>query len=394
MSLLGGVRVLDFGSGLAGPYAAMMLADLGAEVTKIEKPRRGDLIRFTDNYIGGRSGYFLGINRGKRSVTIDVRTPAGQDIARKLCAEADVVVENFRPGLMDRWGLGYEHLSAGRQDLVYCSISAFGTIDGLQTRPGNDIIAQAYSGIMALTGPADGEPAKAGAPVTDVSAACMATIAILAALFRRQRTGQGSLVETSLIEAAFGLMPNYTPSVLNSDVTFRRLGSGHPQIAPYEAYRTADDRYVVLGVFHPESWQRLCRALDRPELENDPAFASNEIRVQNRAQLQTSIGPDFARRDLAEWTEILTKFEVPFSPVLEVEDAIAFFTERDPGLLTGPLPSNAGPVQMLSAPFRIDRERCHHPSGAPELGEATEETLLRLGLSTQRITELHAERVI
>lgn len=394
MTILEGIRVLDFGTGLAAPYAAMMLADLGADVTKVEKPRRGDLIRFTDSYIEGKSGYFLGINRGKRSVTLDLREPRGQEVALALCEETDVLFHNFRPGLMERWGLSYDDVASRRPDIVYCSVSAFGSIEGLENRPGNDIIAQAYSGLMALTGPQEGAPAKAGAPVTDVSAACMASIAVLAALHQRERTGKGAHVETSLIEAAYGLMPNYSPSVLNAEPRFRRMGSGHPQLAPYQAYGTRDAKHVVIGVFHRESWVRLCNAIGRPDLAQDERFSENSDRVENRRELNSVLNKEFQERDLDSWVRILEDYEVPFAPVLEVEESVDFFVERDPDLLSANVPSNAGTIRMMAAPFKVNGGRPAHPIGAPELGEHTDTVLSGLGLSNDEIEDLRRDSVI
>lgn len=394
MSILEGVRVLDLGTGLAAPYAAMLLADLGADVTKVEKPKRGDLIRFTDDYIHGKSGYFLGINRGKRSVTLDLRTPRGRELVLKLCETIDILIENFTGGVLDSWGLSYDEVRAVAPGIIYCSVSAFGSVPGFEKRSGNDITAQAYSGLMALTGDEHGEPAKAGAPVTDVAAASMATIATLAALIRRDRTGKGAHVKTSLIEAAFALMPNFSASVLNGAPNFRRLGSGHPQLAPYKAYRTADAKFVVLGVFHQESWERLGAAIARSDLVVDPRFKNNTLRVKNRHELDEAVGKEIVEQPLAHWVRVLDEHDVPFSPVLEFEESLELFGRLDPGLLVTEVPSNAGPITMLRSPFAIDGERPSHPQGAPTLGEHTESVLAGLGLTSAQIDELRRDNVI
>lgn len=394
MPILDGVRVLDLGTGLAAPYAAMMLADLGAEVIKVEKPRRGDLIRFTDDYIRGKSGYFLGINRGKKSVTLDLRTPRGRELALKLCADTDILIENFTAGVLDDWGLSYEEVRKVAPNIIYCSVSAFGSVPGFERRSGNDITAQAYSGLMALTGDAHGGPAKAGAPVTDVAAACLATIATLAAFVQRQRTGQGAHVKTSLIDAAFALMPNFSASVLNGSPGFRRLGSGHPQLAPYRAYETSDGKFVVLGVFHQESWERLCEAIETPGLVTDERFKNNTVRVRNRDALDAQVGDRLRLRPLAHWVDVLDRHDVPFSPVLEVEEAVEFFGGLQPSLIAEDVPSNAGPIRMLRAPFEIDGERPTHAQGAPSLGEHTHEVLQRLGVSKAELDSMRTEGII
>jgi crotonobetainyl-CoA:carnitine CoA-transferase CaiB-like acyl-CoA transferase len=394
MGILDGVKVLDFGSALAAPYAAMLMADLGATVVKIEKVRRGDLIRFTDHMVRGKSGYFLGINRGKRGITLDLRTERGQEIARNMCRSADVLLENFRPGMMDGWGLSYEDIRAVKPDIIYCSVSAFGGALGFESESGNDIIAQAYSGLMAMTGEIDGPPAKAGTPVTDVAASCMALVSILAALLRKQQTGEGARLRTSLLDASYALMPNYTASVLNGTPKYRRQGSGHPQIAPYEAYTAGDGKYLVIGAFHNESWHRLCDALGRPDLENDPRIADNTSRVKNRKELAGIINAELARHSAAEWLEILRAADVPVAPVLEMEESIEFFTERNPGLYTDGIPSEAGDLRMLRAPFEIDGERPFHPMGAPALGQHTDEVLLEEGYTQEEIDGFRERRVV
>jgi crotonobetainyl-CoA:carnitine CoA-transferase CaiB-like acyl-CoA transferase len=386
--------VLDFGTALAAPYAAMLMADLGATVVKVEKVKRGDLMRFTDRAVGGKSGYFMGINRGKRGITVDLRTAEGQGIARNMCRSADVLFENFRPGMMDGWGLSYEDIKAVKPDIIYCSVSAFGGTKGFETESGNDIIAQAYSGLMAMTGDADGPPAKAGTPVTDVAASCMALVSVLAALLRKEKTGEGARLRTSLLDASYALMPNYTASVLNGTPKFRRQGSGHPQLAPYEAYTAGDGKYLVIGAFHNESWRRLCRALGHPELEDDPRIADNTSRVKNRKELAGIINAALASRPAAEWLDILREHDVPVAPVLEMEESMAFFTERNPALYADGFSSEAGDLRMLRAPFEIDGERPFNPRGVPALGQHTDEVLREEGYTQAQIDEFRLRQVI
>ncbi|HVW42775.1 MAG TPA: CoA transferase [Amycolatopsis sp.] len=394
MGILDGVKVLDFGSALAAPYAAMLMADMGATVVKVEKVKRGDLIRFTDHMVNGKSGYFLGINRGKRGMTLDLRTAEGRDVALRMCRSADVLLENFRPGMMDSWGLSYEDVKAVKPDIVYCSVSAFGGTKGFEQESGNDITAQAYSGLMAMTGDMDGPPAKTGTPVVDAAASCMALISILAALLRRKDTGDGARLKTSLLDAAYAMMPNYTASVLNGTPKFRRQGSGHPQLAPYEAYTTGDGKYLVIGAFHNESWHRLCVALDRPDLEHDPRVADNTARVRNRRELKEIIDNELSRRPAEEWLAILREADVPVAPVLEMEESLAYFTENNENIYAEDIPSNAGPLRMLRAPFEIDGERPYHPVGAPALGEHTTEILAEEGYTAEEIEGLRSRGVI
>lgn len=388
-----GLRVLDFGSALAAPYVGMFLADLGAEVIKFEKPRRGDLIRFTDSYLNGESGYFAGINRGKRSVTLDLRREAGQAIALQVCASADVVLENFRPGMMDAWGLSYARVAERKRDIIYCSVSGFGDTKGFEARTSNDIVAQAYAGIMAMTGEADGPPAKAGVPLVDVMAASMATVAVISALYRRSQSGEGAHIKTSLIEAAFALMPNFSASVLNGNPTFRRLGSGHPQLAPYEAFRTLDKRYVVVGAFHQESWRRLCEALEMLHLLDDQRFSDNRARVGERDALREIVAGAIGLRSLDEWLHRFELFDVPASPVLEVEEAVSFFVQRNEGLVCD-VESWAGSLTMMGAPYTIDGARPSSPLGPPALGDATEEILNEVGISAEEMLALRKNGIV
>lgn len=379
MGVLDGVRVLELGTALAAPYAAMMLADLGAAVVKVEKPKRGDLTRFADDYVHGTSGYFLGINRGKRSLAIDLRTSSGQDVVRRLCRDTDVVIANFRPSVMAEWGLSYDDLKEVRPDIVYCSISAFGEIRGLEHAAGNDLVAQAHSGLMSLTGEADRQPVKAGAPVTDVAAACMGTIAILAALLRRQADGRGAEVTTSLLEAAYALMPNLSPCVLNGSPAFHRMGSAHPQLAPYEAYETSDGEWMVLGVFHQDSWVKLCTALELESLVDDERFCENRLRVKNRDVLYGVIAERMAPHDADSWSRRFQAHGVPFSRVLSLEKSLEQSADGDPDMFVDDLPSCAGSIRMLRAPFTIDGVRPCHPRGAPGLGEHNSEVLSEIG---------------
>jgi crotonobetainyl-CoA:carnitine CoA-transferase CaiB-like acyl-CoA transferase len=395
MKHLQGIKVLDIGSAVAGPYSATLLADLGAEVVKIEKPRGGDMMRFTDKYVQGQSGYYLGVNRGKDGMTLDIRTPRGQEILRRMVADTDVLIQNFRSHRLKEWGLDYESLSAINPRLIYCSITAFGDAKGYETEGGNDIVAQAAAGIMDLTGEADGAPAKAGISVVDVGGAMLATIGILAALHRRSATGKGEHFSLSLLEASYALMPNFVLSVLNGNPGFTRQGSAHPQLAPYQAYQAGDGKYLVVGVFHRNSWAGFCDAIGRPDLLDHPRYKANWSRVEHRAELNAIIERQLAEKTRAEWLALFSEREVLAAPVLSMKDSLDHFRERIDGLIQPAVHTSLGPLQMLRSPLRFDdEEAAPRWRAAPELGEHTVQQLVKLGLGADEINSLREQHVI
>jgi len=395
MSHLEGVKVLDLGSAVAGPFSATLLGDLGAEVIKVEKPRGGDMMRFTDRYVQSESGYYMGVNRGKEGLTIDIRVPEGQELVRRLIADVDILIENFRPHRMAEWGLDYATLSAINPRLIYCSVSAFGDAKGYATQGGNDIVAQAASGLMDLTGEEDGAPAKAGAPVVDVAGALYATIGILAALHKRGADGPGEHLKVSLLEASYGLMPNYILSVLNGSPDFKRQGSAHPQLAPYQTYRTADGSYLVVGVFHKNSWEGFCRAICRPDLIDDPRFASNWERVKRRKELNAIIEPILLEAPRADWLERFTREGLLAAPVLSLADSLTQFAGLIDGLVVPAQHSALGELKMLRSPIRFQGEApASQRRASPLLGEHVDQRLSALGLSAEEIEDLRSRSVI
>jgi crotonobetainyl-CoA:carnitine CoA-transferase CaiB-like acyl-CoA transferase len=382
---------------MAGPYSAALLADLGADVIKVEKPRRGDLIRFTDRNVAGSSGYFLGLNRGKRGLTADLRKPEGQEIIRRLARSADVLVENYRGGKMSEWHLGYAELREVNPRLIYCSLSMFpNDVTGYDQLVGNDKTAQAITGLMDNTGEADGEPTRLGAPIVDASGGFLCAIGILAALHARERTGQGDHVLISLLEAAYALMPPWIPSILNSDVQFTRQGNKHPLLAPYQLFKTADNRYMVVGAFHNESWRRLCQALGRPDLIEDERFTDNMSRVANRNTLDSVIEAEIVKRTAAELQKLLEEHSVPAAPVMSIRDSVEMFTSIAPQMISYAHHDEIGELRQLRAPIRLGSELDAPPETrpAPLLGHDTDEILQANGYSAEEITALRERHVI
>ena len=395
MSNLSGLRVLDLGSALAAPFSAMLLGDMGAEVIKIEKPGRGDLIRATDDYVGqGESGYFLGINRGKEGLAVDIRKPAGQEIVRALAAECDILIENFRSHRMAAWGLGYEDLQKVNPRLIYCSISAFGGAKGFEEVGGNDIIGQAYSGSRDVTGDPDSAPSKAGTPIVDASGAMLATIGILSALHKRTQTGAGSHVQISLLEAAYALMPNYVVSVLNGEPNYTRQGSGHPQLVPYQAFKTADGKYIVVGAFHRASWRELCTAIQREDLLADPKFKDNWDRVKHRKELVGILQTELLRRASDEWIKLFAERNVLAAPVLSIKESLTTFEKLIDGLVVTTEHSKLGKLKEVRCPITFDSKPSSQSRAAPTLGEHTLERLRKLGYADETLQRLRAEKII
>ena len=395
MGNLSGLKILDLGTALAAPFSAMLMGEMGAEVIKIEKPGRGDLIRATDDYVGqGESGYFLGINRGKEGLTVDIRKPAGQKIVRALVKECDILIENFRAVRMAEWGLSYEDLREVNPKLIYCSISAFGGAAGFEELGGNDIIGQAYSGLLDVTGDPESAPSKTGTPVVDASGAMLATIGILSALYKRTQTGEGSHVQISLLEAAYALMPNYVVSVLNGEPNYTRQGSGHPQLVPYQAFKAKDGKYVVVGAFHRASWKELCTALKREDLMAEPKFKDNWDRVTNRKELIPIIEQEMLKKNRDEWLDIFKQHNVLAAPVLTIKESLGTFGKAIDGLVVETDHTKLGKLKEVRSPIIFDSKPSSQTRAAPVLGEHTDQRLRKLGFSDVELAQWRAERII
>ncbi len=322
-SALGELRILDFSRVLAGPFATMMLADLGATVTKVERPGVGDETRsWGPPYDESRGAtYFQAVNRNKASLALDLRAPEDLEHALALAAGADVVVENFRPGVMDQLGLGYERLREHHPGLVYCSITGFGSGAGAQL-PGYDLLVQALGGLMSITGPPDAEPQKVGVALVDVLAGLFATVGILAALRHRDATGQGQRVQVDLLSSLLAGLVNQGSAFTIAGVVPGRLGNAHPSIAPYELLHTADGE-LVLAVGNDRQFEALCQTLGAPELAGQRRFARNGDRVANREQLRSELEQRLAARPAGEWARELTAARVPAGVVNDLRGAFA-----------------------------------------------------------------------
>lgn len=376
---LGGLRIADFSRVLAGPYATMLLADLGAEVVKVERPGTGDETRAWRPPVdaAGTSTYFLGVNRNKRSVALDLGTAAGRDRARALIAGSDVVVENFRPGTMDKLGLGYEELHAADPRLVYCSISGFGS-DAGSAIPGYDLLVQAVGGLMSVTGEPGGEPMKAGVALVDVITGLHAALGIMAALRHREATGRGQRIEVSLLASLLSAMVNQASGYAVAGVVPARLGNAHPSIAPYETFQTAD-RPIALAVGNDAQFAALAAVLDLPDLARDDRFRTNPDRVAHRGELKEILTGRLRAADADHWSGVLLAAGVPAGPVNSLDEAFAFAAGLGlPGIVD--LPADPGDPRgaasrQVANPIALSDSPARYRLPPPGLGQHTAEVL-------------------
>ena len=368
-SALSDLRVLDFSRVLAGPFATMMLADLGATVTKVERPGTGDETRSWGPPYDerGAATYFQSVNRNKTSIVLDLSADHDLQRAKALARESDVLVENFRPGVMERLGLSYEQLQTEHSSLIYCSITGFGAGAGAEL-PGYDLLVQALGGLMSITGPADGEPQKVGVALVDVLAGLFATVGILTALRHRQATGEGQLVEVDLISALLSGLVNQASAYTIAGVVPRRLGNEHPSIAPYELLASADGE-LVIAVGTDRQFSGLCDVLGAPELATDPRYEHNSDRVSNRRELRAELESRLAPRPAREWAELLTAARVPAGVVNDIEGAfeLAASLGLDP-VVTIPREDGSA-VRLTRNPVGLSRTPPTYRAAPPSLPE-------------------------
>jgi crotonobetainyl-CoA:carnitine CoA-transferase CaiB-like acyl-CoA transferase len=369
---LEGVRVLDLSRVLAGPYATMMLADLGADVLKIEHPERGDDTRhWGPPFAGGESAYFLSVNRNKRSAGVNLKDPEALEKVKKLATNADVVIENMRRGALEKLGLGYEALKELNPGIVYCSITGFGPGPD-EDRPGYDFLIQARGGIMGITGFPDGEPTKVGVAIADMVCGLQAAMAVLAALHRRSATGEGARIEVPLFESQLSWLANRAQEYLVSGEDVGRLGNAHPSIVPYQTF-DASDKKLALAVGNDAQFKNLCQAVGRPELAGNERFAENPDRVANREELVTILEEEFRKKTADEWVEEIREAGVPCGPVNPLADVFSDGHVLGSGMLRDVKHPVAGTLEMLASPILVDGKRLPIRRPPPTLGQHTEE---------------------
>jgi formyl-CoA transferase len=381
MPPLEGLKVVDLTRVLAGPFCAMLLGDMGADVVKIEEPADGDDARMWGPFVGEWSAYFLGVNRSKRSVAIDLKTPFGGQVLRSLLLQADVLIENFKPGSLDKLGFGFEAVHAMNPRLVYCSITGYGRTGPRSRLSGYDPIVQAESGFMDITGTADGPPVRTGVATTDYMAGLYAFGGILLALRERDRTGKGQAVDIALFDSILSMLSMPAGLFQVTGKTPKRMGNDHSSIAPYEVL-SARDGMLMVAAANGRLWTALCAAVDVPELAGDPRFVTNGDRVQNRIELKQELERAFATFSVAELVERLTRFGVPCGRVRTVPEAL-----HDPQVAARQMwipfddPELAG-FRVLGNPIKLSETPADLSRRPPKLGEHTEEVLKELAVST------------
>lgn len=385
---LEGIRVIDLSRVLAGPYLTMMLGDLGAEVIKIESPEGDDTRQWGPPFAGGESAYYLCVNRNKKSITLNLKIPEARQVLLDLVKVGDILVENFRVGTMEKWGLGYEQLQAVNPRLIYCAISGYGQTGPYKDRPGYDFIAQAEGGIMSITGEPEGAPMKVGVAIVDITAGLYAGMAILAALYERESSGKGQFIDVALLDSQVAWLANVASNYLISGQPPKRYGNAHPNIVPYETFK-CKDRWIAVGIGADRQWQHFCRLAGREDLASDPRFATNPARVQHRDVLIPILQELFATRTADEWLALMQAEGIPCGPINTLDKVFS-----DPQVLHRqmvveiPHPT-AGHIKLVGIPYKLSRTPAAIVKAPPLLGEDTEAVLREvLGYSPEQVAHL------
>lgn len=390
---LNNVRVIDCTQMMAGPFCTMLLGDMGADIIKVEKPDGDDIRRSGPPFIGGESAAFLGINRNKRSVVINLKNDEGVSILRRMIEQADVLVQNMRPGTMDRLGLGYEALQEINPALVYTTISGFGITGPYKDRGGFDLVAQGMSGLMSITGFPDGPPARNGVPIADLNAGFYAAYGTLCAYIHRLQTGKGQHVDTSLLEAGIAY------SIWESAIYFATgkppgpVGSGHSLSAPYQAFKTKDS-YFIVGAANQANWERLCIAIEREELTLDPRFIANSDRRNNLKELQNTLEKTFVQRTTSEWIKTLDEAGVPCGPINNLAEVYSDPQVQSRGMIVEMEHAKAGKTRNIGLPIKMSATPGSIRNPAPILGQHTVEVLAEFGYTQREIASLTESSVI
>ncbi len=391
---LEGIKVLDLSRALAGPYCTMMLADMGAEVIKIEMPERGDDSRaWGPPFVEGESAYFISVNRNKKSMTLNLKKEKSIEIIHRLIKQSDVLIENFRPGTMEKLSLSYDEVKEINPKIIYCSISGFGQDGPYRLLPGMDQVLQGMGGLMSITGEPEGPPIKVGVAVADIAGGMFAAYGIVVALFNRETGGKGQMIDLSLLDCQVAWLTYRAGSFFASGEIPKPLGSGHPVIVPYQAFK-AKDVYVNVAAGNDQLWQKFCKALGLENIMNEQRFATNAMRVKNREEIIKIIGDVICTKKADEWLKILTEAGVPCGPIYNMDKIFS-----DPQVLHREMVKElehptAGKIKVTGIPIKLSNTPGEILKAPPVLGQHTKEILSELGFKEIEIEKLYEEKVI
>lgn len=391
---LTGIKVLELSRTLAGPYCSMILADLGAEIIKVEQPGTGDESRgFAPPYWGGESCYYLSLNRNKRGMTLNLKTKEGQDIVRKLVKDSDVLIENFRTGTMEKFGLGYKSLKETNPQLVYSAVSGFGRTGPMKNDPAYDLLMQGFSGLMSVTGEPGRPPVKVGYSIADLATGMFAAIGVISALYERKKTGRGQMVESSLLETLVSLQAYLAVGYLATGKVPQRMGAAHPNCAPYQVFE-AEDGYYIIAVPNDGLWRKMCDALSLDELKEHSKYATNADRVKNRQELE-KILTTYTRQHKAE--EIMTKLHeagVPCGPINSIDQILNHPQVLHREMVVDVEHPTAGNIKLLGIPIKLSESPGSIRMAPPMLGQHTHEIAAELGYSDEEVVRFKEQGIM
>jgi crotonobetainyl-CoA:carnitine CoA-transferase CaiB-like acyl-CoA transferase len=391
---LDGVRVIDLSRVIAGPWCGALLSDLGADVVKVEDTGAGDESRTWPPHKDGEAAAYLLFNRNKRAMTLDLKTPEGVEVVKALTRTADVVIENFRTGTMEGFGLGYDALSAENPRLIYCSVSAFGRTGPRKDSPGYEALMQAFSGIMSITGEPGGQPVRAGVSFLDLSTGILCALGVCAALLQRQATGLGQRVDGSLLETAVSLLAFHAEGYLLTGALPRALGSGHPSLSPYRNFKCGDGQWIFIAAANDRFWGKLARALGLEAMATDPRFAKNQDRVKHRAELESILEKTIGALDREPLLKTLEEADVPATPVNTVDQVMNDPQTAERGIVQRVAHPTLGEIPVVGTPLHFSRMSPGVRRAAPLRGQHTDEILAEAGYSATQIADLRARRVV